>query len=92
MSDHPELPEGEAPRWLDNPANGNKVFWAVVVAFLAFLVAGLLPLYERHPHFPFEELGFFSAIYGLACCIGLVLGATWLRTWLMRPEDYYDDE
>ena len=33
-----------------------------------------------------------SAIFGFVVCVALVLAAKWLRTLLMRPEDYYDAE
>ena len=86
-----QRPEGEAPRWLDDPANRDRIFWSVVVAYLLSIVAGFLP-YERHPYFPFEQIPAFAALYGLVCCVGLVLVAAWMRTFLMRGEDYYDDE
>jgi hypothetical protein len=88
---HDPVPEGEAPRWLDDPANRNRVFQATAAAWVAFMVAGLLP-YERHPYFAVEQLPGFAGLYGLTAFIGLVLAATWMRTWLERPEDYYDDE
>lgn len=90
MSDPHDLPEGEAPRWLDDPRHQDWVFWGVVVAYVAVVGAGFLP-YERHSSFAFESIPAFQALYGLGCCIGLVLGSTWLRTFLMRDEDYYDD-
>lgn len=76
---------------LDSPATGRRAFWGVAVVFVASVLVGLLP-YERHPHFPMEAVPGFQAVFGLTGCIGLVLGAAWLRTWLMRREDYYDDE
>jgi hypothetical protein len=85
------VPEGEEPRWLDHAANRDKVFWAVVVAYALSMLAGLLP-YERHPAFALEQVPGFAGLFGLIAFIGLVLTATWMRTWLERPEDYYDDE
>ena len=82
-------PEGEAPDWLDDPRHRGWIFWGVVGLYVVVVLAGFLP-YARHPYFDFESIPAFQALYGLGCCIGLVLGASWLRTWLMRDEDYYD--
>ena len=89
--EHSQLPEGETPRWLDDPASRDKVFWFVVASFVVSVLASAAP-YERHPYFSFEEMPAFSAVYGLTCCIGLVLAAAQMRTFLMREESYYDDE
>lgn len=86
-----ELPPGEEPRWLDDPANGRKVFNVTVVLYVLFALIGFLP-YEHHPHFPFEEIPVFHGIYGFVCFVGIVLVAKELRPWISRPEDYYDDE
>lgn len=87
--DGAHLPEGESPRWLDHPRNREKVYWFVVANFAFWVAAGFLP-YEHHPYFAFETVPGFAAFYGLVCCIGLVLAAAWMRTFLMRSEDYYD--
>ncbi len=76
---------------LDSPEVGRRAFVVVTVLFVLTVVASLLP-YEHHPHFSFEELPGFAALFGLTGCVGLVLGAVKIREWLMRPEDYYDDE
>jgi len=47
---------------------------------------------HRHVFHYWENLWAFYPIYGFVSCIVLVLIATWMRTFLMRPEDYYDDE
>jgi hypothetical protein len=89
--EHDQLPEGESPRWLDYPHNRRKIFWSVVAAYVISLLAGAAP-YEKHPYFAFEQIPGFAGFYGLVSFLGLVLTATWMRTWLMRPEDYYDAE
>lgn len=80
----------EPKRWLDHPRNVSIVYWSVVVAYALLLVASVLP-YPHHPHFAFEQVPGFQGLFGLAGSIGLVLGAAWLRRFLMRPEDYYDE-
>ena len=47
---------------------------------------------HRHVMHRWENLWAFYPIYGFVGCVVLVLVATWMRTFLMRPEDYYDSE
>ncbi len=47
---------------------------------------------HRHVYHSWENLWGFHAIDGFAGCVVLVIVATWMRTFLMRSEDYYDDE
>ncbi len=47
---------------------------------------------HRHSVHPWEWFWGFYAIYGFVGCTVLVLVATWMRTFLMRSEDYYDHE
>jgi hypothetical protein len=83
-----DLPD-EPPRWLDLQANRDKVFHSTWVLWLISIGVSFLP-YEKHPHMPFEQLPFFSAVFGLGCYIGLVLSAAKLREPLARDEDYYE--
>lgn len=72
----------------DKPQNvkrllrGFYVICAVLVA-LEFVV-------HRHTYHDWESLPAFYAIYGFIGCVVLVLVAKWMRTFLMRDEDYYD--
>ena len=34
----------------------------------------------------------FYPVYGFVGCVVLVLVAKWMRSFLMRPEDYYDED
>ena len=34
----------------------------------------------------------FYGLFGFIVCVALVLAAKWMRTFLMRPEDYYDPD
>ena len=79
---------GEKPRWLDNQRNVKKIIVAiVVVCALLFAADGF---YHKHPYFEAEAWFGFYAIYGFIMCVGLVLAAKFMRTFLMRDEDYYD--
>ncbi len=80
----------EEPWWLDKPENRTKIFYGVALMWAGFGLAGALP-YEHHPYIAHESFFAFQGVYGLVCCIGLVLAARWLRTFLMRDEDYYDE-
>lgn len=46
---------------------------------------------HRHTVHSWETLWGFYALYGFVGCVLLVLVAKWMRTFLMRPEDYYED-
>ena len=48
--------------------------------------------YHKHSHFTAENFFGFYAIFGFVVCVALVLAAKWMRTFLMRSEDYYDAE
>ena len=45
---------------------------------------------HRHVYHSWENLWGFYPIYGFVGCVVLVLIASWMRTFLMRDEDYYD--
>lgn len=91
MADEHGSPEQPAARWLDDAVHRQRVYWAIVALFAVFVVASVLP-YEHHPYFPFEQLPGFAGLFGLVACMGLVLAASWMRTYLTRAEDYYDVE
>ncbi len=74
--------------WFDEPANVNKIIWALVAACAATVIADLF--YDKHGHYGFQEIIGFDAIYGFVSCVLLVLAAKQLRKILMRDEDYYD--
>lgn len=78
----------ERSYWLDQPANVNKIVY-LVCAICLLLVLGDL-LYEKHPHFAFEEWFGFFGFFGFFACVFLVVAAKKLRTFLMRDEDYYE--
>ncbi|PCH94564.1 MAG: hypothetical protein COB83_11225 [Gammaproteobacteria bacterium] len=47
---------------------------------------------HRHVSHSWENLWVFYPLYGFIGCVILVVVATWMRTFLMRSEDYYDNE
>lgn len=83
-------PRDQAARryWLDDPGNVTKIVWtlAAVCAGLFFADAS----YTKHGHFAIEHVFGFFGLFGFVVCVALVLAAKWMRTFLMRSEDYYD--
>ena len=92
MSDHddPKPPPAadEKRYWLDDKRNIDKIFYALVAACVATVLADFT--YHKHGHFDFEEWTGFNAAFGFFAYVGLVLTATQLRRLLKRDEDYYD--
>ena len=87
---HRPPPKDEKVYWLDRTENVSKVVWILVAICAGLFIADAF--YHKHAHFAAEGWFGFYGIYGFVVCVGLVLGAKWLRTILMRPEDYYDDD
>jgi len=79
----------EAPRWLDSPANVNKIVVALYIACALTIVADLF--IHRHGHFWFENVFAFHAVFGFASYCTLIFCAKRLRQWLARPENYYNE-
>ncbi len=72
----------------DNPDNVQRVlyllyFCCAILFLLDFII-------HRHKIHPWEGLLGFYAVYGFVGCVVLVLVAKWMRTFLMRDEDYYN--
>ena len=81
---------GEKVHLFDKPENIKRllrVFYSICVllVLLEFVI-------HRHIYHSWESLLGFYAIYGFIGCVVLVLVAKWMRTFLMRDEDYYDRE
>ena len=69
-----------------------KRWFYVGLAVLALLeVIAPRFLYSDEPHFPFENLPGWGAIYGLVSCVAIIVVSKLIgKLWLMRREDYYD--
>ena len=76
-------------RWLDNPANVEKLWRAVCVSCVLLVLADLF--YHKHGHYAFEEMIGFHGIFGFIAFVFVVLTGTRMRDYLMRDEDYYGD-
>lgn len=87
MTDQTETPE-ENLYWLDQPKNIALIVWILVAVCMLLFFADAF--YHKHPHFEIEHLFGFYGVYGFFVCVALVLVAKWMRTLLMRSEDYYE--
>jgi len=74
----------------DDPKNIKRILH-ILYACCALLVV-LDFVIHRHVMHSWETLWGFYPIYGFVGCVILVVVATWMRTFLMRDEDYYDKE
>jgi hypothetical protein len=72
----------------DNPKNTQRVLY-ILYACCTLLVL-LDFVIHRHVYHSWENLPAFYPIYGFVGCVVLVIVARWMRTFLMRSEDYYD--
>lgn len=87
MTERTETPL-ETSYWLDKPKNVTLIVWTLVAICTTLFFADAF--YHKHSHFEIEHVFGFYGLYGFFVCVGLVLMAKWLRTLLMRPEDYYE--
>ena len=69
------------------------------VRIILFIIYGICTalllldfLVDRHIYHPWEALLGFYPAYGFFGCVVLVLIAKWMRTFLMRPEHFYDSD
>ena len=86
----------EKKRFLDDPANVTRLWRGFVVACVlvaAMDILGLLGfIWHRHVNLFIEGLPGFYPLWGFLGISMLIIIAKKLRTLVMRPEDYYDDE
>lgn len=78
----------DKPYLFDNPANVKRVLYVFYSCCIILFVLDFI--LHRHVYHSWEKLWGFYPLYGFVGCVVLVLIAKWMRTFLMRPEDYYD--
>ena len=71
----------------DNPRNVNRLLYTLYV--ICIILFSLDFIIHRHISNTLENIWGFYSIYGFVGCVVLVLVAKWMRTFLMRNEDYY---
>jgi len=71
----------------DNPKNVKRLLHILYVCCALLVVLDFV--IHRHTMHDLEKLWAFYPLYGFISCVVLVIVATWMRTFLMRSEDYY---
>ena len=72
----------------DDPKNVKRLMHIFYVCCVLLVVLDFV--IHRHTMHEWDKLWAFYPIYGFVGCVVLVIVASWMRTFLMRPEDYYD--
>lgn len=80
----------EKKHFFDSSKNIKIVLYSLYT--LCAILFGLDFIIHRHTIHDWDKLGGFYAIYGFVGCVLLVLVSKWMRTFLMRSEDYYQRE
>lgn len=75
--------------WFDKSENVSKMLKVFYVLCALLVIADFIV--HRHIYHSWENIPAFYAIYGFVGCSLLVFVAKWMRTFLMRKEDYYDE-
>lgn len=73
--------------FLDKPENIKKILWVFYGACAVLFALDFV--IHRHVYHSWENLWGFYPLYGFVGCVLLVLIAKWMRSFLMRDENYY---
>jgi uncharacterized membrane protein len=73
----------------DDPKNVKRVLYILYGCCALLLILDFV--IHRHVIHSWENLWGFYPIYGFVGCVILVIVATWMRNFIMRDEDYYDE-
>lgn len=75
-------------RLVANTKTLKRVAWAILA--LVVVIDFFLP--RHHPHFFWDLIPGFSAVFGfIACVLIIVVSKAFGHYWVARSEDYYDD-
>lgn len=74
--------------FFDRPANVKRLMHAFYACCAILVVLDFV--IDRYTYHSWENVWAFYPIYGFVGCVVLVVIAKWMRTFLMRDEDYYD--
>jgi hypothetical protein len=79
-------------RYMDNSKNKKSPRFRKSLLYLGFLSVALVEIFlPRDPHFWFDGLPGFYAVFGLISCIlAIIICKALGQHWLMVREDYYD--
>jgi len=65
--------------------------FTILLVVVGIILIGLEFIVHRHGEIAAEDFPIFPAIYGFLAFLFIVQIGKWLRTMIMRDEDYYDD-
>lgn len=74
----------------DDAKNIKRVLYILYGCCALLLVLDFV--IHRHISHSWENLWAFYPLYGFVGCVILVFVATWMRTFLMRDENYYEKQ
>jgi hypothetical protein len=74
----------------DSPKNVKRVLQILNISCIVLVVLDFV--IHRHISHDWENIWAFYPLYGFVSCVILVIIASWIRPFLIRGEDYYDDE
>ena len=74
----------------DNPKNIKRLLYLLYTCCALLFILDFV--INRHVMHSWDTLWGFYPIYGFVSCVVLVRVATWMRTFLMRPENYYSSK
>lgn len=75
-------------RLVANTHTLKRAAWAILT--LLVVIDFFLP--RHHPHFFWDLIPGFSAVFGfVACVLIIVVSKAFGRYWVARSEEYYDD-
>ena len=61
-----------------------------IISCVVFTLLGFIAI-AKHPHFFWEKIPGFDAVFGFIGCVVIILGSKILgHAWLQKDEDYYD--
>ena len=96
MKENNKLKDNESPvgfiifKWLDYKYSSRIIIGTLLVLCLGSVLSDFI--YHRYGHFAIEEVPGFFAGYGFVMFSLIVLGASILRFFLKRSEDYYGNK
>jgi hypothetical protein len=73
---------------LEDPEFIKKMKYLLYFSILIFIVMGFF--IDSHPHFQWEEIPAFFAIYGFLICVLIIFIGKAIGRFIQREEDYYD--
>ena len=75
--------------WLYRPGTARRLWIGFAIVLALTVLAGFAV--DMHPHFAFEALPAFFALFGFGACVVLVFGSKLLGVLLKRRDTYYDE-